>query len=454
MFKKSKNSKIWVLIFSLWIIAAIILVTFPIEELSISMFLAVFWFYGIFNTTIVANSHFLNSEHPTSNKNSYNPKIAVLYCCYNDFNVSSLESLVGLSYHRKKIFILDDSTDHLVKKEVDRYSKKYQLTVLRRNVRRGWKAGAINDALEKIDADYIVISDSDEILPKDFVQRSLIYFDDSIVFVQTNHVCYSEDNEWVRLLGVGVNIHWDHYQDYRNKYGLVQILGHGVIIKTEVLKKIKFPELVSEDLALTLKLAQEGLRGYFAKDIVCGESFPRSYLAFRKRHKKWCQGSAELLKKMFPRFIISKNVTWFEKMDVLVATSNLPLTLMFPIFSIISYLLNPISFSNPIVIGLSLMTLISPLLPFHDLKLGWKRNIKVIVVNTIAYGSLLVLTITNVIKGFLKPSFLVTHEKTVKSFDLTLLTDCSIGLLLFTSLFPNVLGFCLLCIPILFYRYH
>jgi len=269
-----KSSKLWLTIFIGWLLICFtVLKSLSIRELPVFLFLALFWFYGIFNLSVFVVSHFVKSKVPSlPNPNPHPLKVAILYCCYNDFSENALKSILQLNYESKTVYILDDSTDNSVRNQIDNFANKYGVKVLRRKERKGWKAGAINNALEKVDADYIVLADSDEILPRDFIEKTLAYFSDpKIAFVQANHYCYSEENEWVKLMGVGVDLHWNHYQEYRNKYGLVQLLGHGAIIRADVLKKLGgFPEVVSEDLALTLKLAQNGFRGVFAKDVVWG----------------------------------------------------------------------------------------------------------------------------------------------------------------------------------------
>jgi cellulose synthase/poly-beta-1,6-N-acetylglucosamine synthase-like glycosyltransferase len=431
----------------------------PLPELSIWIFLNMFWFYGLFNLGVFLVSHSVKSKPKllTLKSNPHKPKVAVLYCCYNDFNEEALQSLLNLNYEEKQIFILDDSTKISVRDTVDYTADRYGVEVVRRYKRKGWKAGAINNILEKIeDHDYVVLSDSDEILPRDFIQRTLAYFNaPEVAFVQANHECYNKKNEWTKLLGVGVDLHWKHYQEYRNDYGLVQILGHGVIIKAEVLKRFKFPEMVSEDIALTFILAQHGFRGVFAKDVVCKETFPVSYSAFRRRHSKWCQGSAELIKRCLFSFICSKNVRWFEKFDATLTTMNLPLVSLFPVFIALSAFIKPTCYSNPLVLGMSILTMISPMLMFHDLREGFWQDIKTVLVNTLAYGSLFGLSVLYIFKGFLKPSFLVTSDKSaIRTIDLTLVIDLFLGLMLNLVSFPNILGFLLFLSPILWLRYH
>lgn len=450
-----KSSKFWSLVIVAWLsaVSASAGIITP-KDLPVFVFLAIFWLYGIFNTGVVIFSHFVKPMRP-SKLNPHMPKVAILYCCYNDFNERSLQSILDLSYRNREIYILDDSTDKKVRKDVDEFAKVHGLKVFRRASRRGWKAGAVNDAIKKIKADYFLIADSDEILAKDFIEKTLGYFaDPKVAFVQANHICYNkDDNRWTRCLGVGVDLHWDHYQEYRNRYGLVPILGHGVMIRADLLKRFGFPEMVSEDLALTMELARHGYRGVFAKDVVCGEAFPPSYLAFRKRHKKWSQGTVEILRKALLPFILDRNVRWFEKLDTILPLMNLPLAASFPIFIILSTILNPKFFYHPLVIGMSIITIIGPMLIFHDLKGSLLQRVETILMNTLAYGSLFGVSIIYIMKGIISPTFLVTGSKERRSFDFTLIADCIMASALNMMSFPNFLGFFLLTSPLLWRLY-
>ncbi len=416
------------------------------EELIILAMLLVFWLYGIFNLMININhiAKIFPLVPPVKGKNMGNPKVAVLYCTYNDFNKEAFNALKNLNYP-VDIYILDDSTDPNIRKEIDRQG----VPVIRRANRKGWKAGALNNAISKINADYYVIVDSDELLPKDFVEKTLPYFKDNVAFVQANHICYNKNqNLWTKLLGIGVDLHWSIYQPYRNTYGMVQILGHGVMIKGDLLRKIGFPEIVAEDLALTMEFSKRGYKGIFAQDVICGETFPPSFEAFRKRHKKWAQGTIEILFKKVPSFLLSPKVTWYEKLDTLLPLLSLPLVLIFPIFIALNLFIHPPFYSDPVVILMTLITLISPLLMFLNYKASWKEKIITIVANTLAYGSLFNISLFYSFKGLINPTFLVTGEKS-KHKDIFLWFDPLAGIILNAFSFPNLLGLYLLSVPIL-----
>ena len=118
------------------------------------------------------------------------PKVLLLYCTCNDFNGEALKKSMMQDYDNFETVILDDSTKAEYKKLVNEFSKNTGVQVVRRENREGFKAGNLNHFLQgNVDYDYFVVLDSDEILPKDYIQETLKYFDENekIGVVQAAH---------------------------------------------------------------------------------------------------------------------------------------------------------------------------------------------------------------------------------------------------------------------------
>lgn len=138
-------------------------------------FIYVVWYYCNKNRLIKRYKEIISTD--VSNAND---KILLLYCTCNDFDSSSLEKSMKQKYHNFKTVILDDSDNEDYKAQIDEFSRIHNIEVIRRSNRVGFKAGNINNYLlsEEIKGsyDYIVILDSDEILPENFITESLKYF--------------------------------------------------------------------------------------------------------------------------------------------------------------------------------------------------------------------------------------------------------------------------------------
>ncbi len=277
-----------------------------------------------------------------------NDRVLLVYCTCNDFDGTSLLKCMQQKYSNFSTVILDDSSDPAYKTAIDEFAALHGVKVVRRADRNGFKAGNINHFLMSEEGramyDYAVILDSDEILPPDFITECLKYFYtfDNIGLVQANHVSTRNRNFFMRLFHIGVNAHWPTYQTMKHFYGFSTMLGHGAMIKRECYEAAGgFPPLVAEDLCLSISARNKGYYVAFAPNIVCEEEYPIDYVAFKKRHSKWTQGNLEFIKK-FTGKILRSPMKWYEKLDIVLFTYNLPLTAVFAFFILMNLMAAPL----------------------------------------------------------------------------------------------------------------
>jgi hypothetical protein len=83
-------------------------------------------------------------------------------------------------------------------------------------------------------------------------------------------------------------------------------------------------------------------RPRLAADVVCLESFPDSVRSFRVRHVKWTRGTCEFLRRYLWRLVRSRCMSRTEKLDILFPTLNLPLTVFFFGFVLVTSIALPL----------------------------------------------------------------------------------------------------------------
>lgn len=308
------------------------------------LFTEVAWLYAFFNVSVIVFGTIYRWRHrpakPTGELSANPPAVAILYTTANDFVEASAASCVRQDYPNYTVYILDDSSDPAFRAMVDAFAERHRerVQVVRRADRRGFKAGNLNNGLTNVATTepYFALVDADEILPEDFLRRTVptLEADETIGFVQCNHRSNPESTSpLAKYMGVGIDIHWRWYQPLRNRYGFVMLLGHGAVIRRECWQAAGgFPNLVSEDLAFALAVRKLGWRGYFEEDVVCFEDFPETVRAFRVRHMKWTRGTCEFLQKEMRSMLRSKEISLVEKCDILFPTLNLPLSLFYFLF--------------------------------------------------------------------------------------------------------------------------
>ncbi|MGF7229257.1 MAG: glycosyltransferase family 2 protein [Candidatus Saccharibacteria bacterium] len=271
------------------------------------------------------------------------PRVAMVYCTCNDFDGTSLLRSMQQDYDNAFTVILDDSQKPEYIKKVNDFSARHGVPIVRRKTHEGFKAGNLNHFLKRVDFDYFVILDSDEIIPREFISRALDYFAayNNAGIIQANHIATRNRNRFMRTYAMGVDSHWATYQAVKDYHGFLSLLGHGAMVSRTCYEAAGgFPHMVAEDLCLSIKARNAGYLVLFAPDIVCEEEYPVDYLAFKKRHSKWTQGNMEFIKK-FTGVIITSPMKWFEKLDIILFTYSLPLTVFFSFYLIINVVALP-----------------------------------------------------------------------------------------------------------------
>ena len=458
-----KSPVLYIIMFLVWILLSFFLwwnfvpsfvnipFNLPLEKISLTtkvlstillgvnaLFITYFWLNGVKDFIYVIwyycnRKRLINryKEVIDTDISDANDRVLLVYCTCNDFDGRSLIKSMEQKYHNFKTVILDDSNDLEYKKKIDNFSNQYSVEVVRRESRIGFKAGNINNYLMRSDVkdtyDYVVILDSDEIIPQNFITESLKYFKkyENIGIVQANHISTRNKNFFMKLFHIGVNSHWPTYQTMKHFYGFSTMLGHGAMIKRECYEAAGgFPNLVAEDLCLSIEMRNKGYYVAFAPNIVCEEEYPIDYVAFKKRHSKWTQGNLEFIKK-YTKKIAKSSMKWYEKLDIVLFTYNLPLTAIFAFFIFMNLIIAPllnINLGEVYATWMAIPTIIfffSPML--NDFitwtpKLNPLRNLLYFVCVIILYGSMLTTSLISATLGIFgkKAKFIVTPKSSQK----------------------------------------
>ena len=400
-----------------------------------SIFISYFWLNGVKDFIYVIWYHLFKKklekqylEVIKTDISNVDDKVVMIYCTCNDFDGSSLLKSMQQNYKNVDTVILDDSSSEDYKKQIDQFSAEHNIKVVRRENRIGFKAGNINNYLMSDDCKnnnykFIVVLDSDEIIPNNYIEESLKYFYtyNNVGIVQANHISTRNRNLFMNLFHIGVNSHWPTYQTMKHYYGFSTMLGHGAMISRECYDIAGgFPNLVAEDLCLSIEARNHGFIVAFAPNIICEEEYPIDYTAFKKRHSKWTQGNLEFIKK-YTKKITKSKMKWFEKMDIVLFTYNLPLTAIFAFYIFLNLIFIPllnIDLSQVYKLWMTIPTIIfffSPML--NDFitwifKLNPLKSIAYFFLVIILYGSMLTTSLISATLGMFgkKAKFIVTPK--------------------------------------------
>ncbi len=376
------------------------------------------------------------------------PKFLLLYCTCNDFNSQAISLSIAQDYSNFKVVILDDSTQEKYIKEIDEYVLSHpNIEIVRREERVGYKAGNLNNYLSgRTDYDYFVVLDSDEIIPSNYIQSVIKYFNynSKCGAVQARHIADKGGNIFQRLMSMSVESNGASVQIVKNFYGANALIGHGMTISKECyILTGGFPQVVAEDISFAVDIKNAGLDIIYAPDIVCTEQFPINYVSLKKRQCKWTQGNLEYMKK-YDSEINSSKMSWFEKFDIKLSHYSLPIV---PILSFLlalctifmGFLGYPIIRYSLIIHIIMIVFLCSPMIPdlfVHKANKNIFLLVPYFLVNVITYASLAPMMISTVIKGLFgkRAVFLVTPKDDEK-FSLLEIIRYSIDSIIFALVF-------------------
>ncbi|GLB47465.1 hypothetical protein WR164_14440 [Philodulcilactobacillus myokoensis] len=395
------------------------------------VFISYFWLNGLKDIFFVTNYYYMRRKRIKAEfylERHYHfkkpPFVALVYTTCDDFIPDSLERSMHQTYPNYHVYILDDSRSTEYQNEVNQFKKDHpSVTIIRRKIHHGFKAGNLNHFLCHHKWDYFVLLDSDEIIPRRFIEKALPFFkfDHDLGILQCNHMSTRNYNHFMKTFYRGVNAHWPTYQLVKEKYGFLSLLGHGAMISRSCFNDVgKFPEVVAEDISFTVKSYLKGWHTRFSETINCQEQFPIDYLAFKKRLFKWTGGNLEFIHNYTKAIFTSHKFTWYDKLDIVLFTYALPLTYVFSIFLALNLILMPARLITPDYSAAALVpTIICFFSPaWNDMiynfgnRLNFFKQLKYNINSLLLYGSMYYASISSSVLYLMgrKPKFIVTPK--------------------------------------------
>jgi Glycosyl transferase family group 2 len=221
-------------------------------------------------------------------------RVAVLYTTYNDFMLDHAEYDIKEAHKGGfAFFILDDSTDLKVIRDIELFAKDNGCTVCRRNLRQGYKAGAINNWMKQYGSeyDYFFILDSDSRASADAIRRcsDLASRDLDIAVIQTKTLTMTSMPTRLTRSAVTVqHAYMEIVQKAMKNLGTSPYYGHNALIKISALHAVGgFVEESNEDYKTLARLYHKGYRSLYAESVVTWEEVPPDYVSSRKRSLRW-----------------------------------------------------------------------------------------------------------------------------------------------------------------------
>lgn len=195
------------------------------------------------------------------------------------------------SYFTGPVILADDSTEAV--DEVNLLSSAYKSTLVHRNERSGFKAGAINNAMKQARTPYVVLLDSDAVPSEDFftISRSYVSHYDFVQFPQyygNRQASYVAMGAYAQQVPFMFRI-----MPLRSQRGSAFMLGTNLIFRKKAVESVGGfdEESVTEDLSTSLKMHEAGCSSVYVNRTVVNNSAPENLRAFFTQQERWAKGT-------------------------------------------------------------------------------------------------------------------------------------------------------------------
>ncbi|NBW35981.1 MAG: glycosyltransferase [Cytophagia bacterium] len=258
-------------------------------------------------------------QTPSTWSDLFVPHVTVQLPVYNEkYVIARLIKAVGeLDYPKEKleIQVLDDSTDEtteIILAEVRLLQQKgLDVAVIRRENRKGFKAGALAHATTLAKGEFIAIFDADFIPQQDFLRKTIPHFaQENIGVVQTRWGHLNKNYSLLtQLQAFGLDAHFSIEQGARNSAGsFINFNGTCGVWRKKVITDAGGwqDDTLTEDLDLSYRAQLRGWQFLYLEDVNTPGELPVVMPAIKSQQYRWNKGGAETARKNFKKVFLSK----------------------------------------------------------------------------------------------------------------------------------------------------
>jgi cellulose synthase/poly-beta-1,6-N-acetylglucosamine synthase-like glycosyltransferase len=276
------------------------------------------------------------------------PKVTVQLPMFNEMYVAEriIETCAEIDYPRDKfqIQVLDDSTDEtkdiIANKCAEVAARGINIQHIHRTDRTGYKAGALDCAMEKVEGEFIAIFDADFVPSKDFLLRTIPYFTENVGVVQTRWGHLNKDYSLLtELQAFGLNGHFAIEQGGRNVSGhYINFNGTAGVWRRATIDDAGGWEhdTITEDLDLSYRAQMKGWRFVYLEEVESPAELPITMSALKSQQHRWMKGGAEVFIKMWKRLATTKGLKIGDRIHGLAHLFNSSVFVFILILSLLS----------------------------------------------------------------------------------------------------------------------
>ncbi len=292
-----------------------------------SLAILLIFFYSLAQLNLLVNylqskNNIVQIEKFDFSKPNEIPFVTIQLPVYNEKYVMQrlLDNIVLIDYPKDKleIQVLDDSTDDSVIetiKLVNKYANQgIDIKHITRQIRTGFKAGALKEGLVTAKGEFIAIFDADFMPQKDWLLKTIPNFKNPEVgVVQTRWGHLNRDYSILtKIQAFALDAHFTLEQTGRNsKQHCINFNGTaGVWRKSCIIDAGNWEsDTLTEDLDLSYRAQLKNWKFVYLEDVETPAELPAMLSAARSQQFRWNKGGAENFRKMASKVIHSKTIS-------------------------------------------------------------------------------------------------------------------------------------------------
>ena len=278
------------------------------------------------------------------------PKVTIQLPIFNEIYVVKrlLRSVSELDYPRKllQIQVLDDSTDNTCEVTStcaeELRQRGFNVELIRRVDRTGFKAGALAAGLEAAEGDFVCILDADFVPRPELLKRTIHFFTDpNVGMIQTRWGHLNRTYSLLtRVQAMFLDGHLLLEQTARSRSGrFFNFNGTAGLWRRACIEEAGGwqHDTLTEDLDLSYRAQLAGWRFVFLADVVTPAELPVDMNGFKSQQHRWTKGSIQTCKKLLPT-IWRSNLPLVIKLE---ATGHLTSNFAYLLLALLCVLLHP-----------------------------------------------------------------------------------------------------------------
>lgn len=244
------------------------------------------------------------------------PRVTIQLPLFNEPYVAArlIDNILGLDYPRDgfEVQVLDDSTDattEICEKRAAFYRDQgFDIKVIHRIDRTGYKAGALAAGLPLAKGEFVAIFDADFLPDPLFLQKTLGYFQDpGVGVVQTRWTHLNEDYSlFAKLQALQLNVHFTIEQMGRKAgHHFLQFNGTAGIWRRQAILDAGGwrADTLTEDLDLSYRAQMKGWEIVYLEDVEAPAELPVEMNGIKSQQFRWMKGGAENARLLSPQVL-------------------------------------------------------------------------------------------------------------------------------------------------------